>query len=217
MSLVQGSEEWLEERKKRVGASDISIIMGINPWKGIVELWKEKLGLSVAPFKNYAMQRGILLEPPAREKFIETTKIKVTPEVRYHPKYPWLMASLDGISACGKHIVEIKCAGKKDHALAMEGVIPEYYIPQVQTQIEVCGVTQAYYYSFDGDQGKCIVIQRDDEMIKKIIACGSYFYDCMQFFVMPQEVEIEKIMMEGIYDESYFRATQEVPFRLFVL
>jgi len=122
------------------------------------------------------------------------------------------MASLDGISECGKHIVEIKCAGKRDHALALEGVVPAHYIPQVQTQIEVCGVTQAYYYSFDGDQGKCIVIERDNSMIEKIIACGIYFYDCMQYFIMPQELEIEKIMLGGVYDESYYKATEAVPF-----
>jgi putative phage-type endonuclease len=194
MNLVQGSEEWLEMRRKKIGASDIPIILGVSPWKTILGLWKEKMGLVPSPMKNYAMSRGILLEEPARKKFIESVGFEVKPAVKFHSKYPWLMASLDGISNCGKYIVEIKCAGKKDHALALTGQLPKYYIPQVQTQIEVSGVIQAYYYSFDGDEGKTIDVERDDTMIEQIIECGSYFYNCMECFIMPDQNVINEIM-----------------------
>ena len=41
--LVQQSEEWLEFRRSRIGASDAPIIMGVSPWKTHYKLWVEKI------------------------------------------------------------------------------------------------------------------------------------------------------------------------------
>jgi putative phage-type endonuclease len=192
--MEQGTEEWLEMRKKKVGASDTPVILGISPWKSVLTLWKEKMNLVTKLQKTYAMQRGILLEEPARQKFIEKTGIKVTPKIKVHPKHNWMMASLDGMSDDGKTIVEIKCAGRKDHSLAEEGIIPEHYVPQIQHQMEVCGVDKAFYFSFNGEEGIILEMDRDERYIRKILKCGSYFMTCMSDFVMPSEEIIDKIM-----------------------
>ena len=37
--------EWLEQRIKGIGGSDVSSIIGMNPYKSNVDLYREKLGL----------------------------------------------------------------------------------------------------------------------------------------------------------------------------
>ena len=44
MKKTINREEWLKERKKGIGASEASCIIGVNPWKTNVELWQEKTG-----------------------------------------------------------------------------------------------------------------------------------------------------------------------------
>ena len=44
MKKTTNREEWLKERKKGIGASEASCIIGVNPWKTNVELWQEKTG-----------------------------------------------------------------------------------------------------------------------------------------------------------------------------
>ena len=38
-------EQWLEERKKGIGGSDVACILGMSPYKTNVALWEEKVGI----------------------------------------------------------------------------------------------------------------------------------------------------------------------------
>lgn len=44
LNLKHGSSEWLYFRRTGIGGSDASAVLGLNPWKSNVELYKEKLG-----------------------------------------------------------------------------------------------------------------------------------------------------------------------------
>ena len=66
--LDQRSGEWHQYRAKRIGASDAPIICGLSPWKSAIQLWMEKTGKITQPDSsgNFAIQRGIRLEPVVR-------------------------------------------------------------------------------------------------------------------------------------------------------
>lgn len=178
-NLTQGSQEWLDFRKKGIGASDAPIVMGMSPWRSVVDLYKEKLGLIEPQPITSSMQRGMDLEPKARRLFEEMTGILVVPDIKISEKYSWLYASLDGISIDEKVIVEIKCTSKKNHELAKNGKIPSYYMPQIQHQIYVCNVDICHYFSFDGNDGKLVNVPRDNEFISKLLEMEKEFYNCM--------------------------------------
>ena len=60
-------EEWLRVRKHGLGGSDISILLGINPWRSELELWLDKTNQTNKPVaENEAMYFGSLLEPLLR-------------------------------------------------------------------------------------------------------------------------------------------------------
>lgn len=183
--LVQGSEEWLELRKSHIGASDAPVIMGVSPWKSIYQLWQEKVGFSIPRGCSPAMQRGLNLEPLARETFTEMTGIYVEPSVIFSFKNPWMMASLDGIDSTGKYIVEIKCAGESDHAAAIRKEIPSKYYPQLQHQLAVCELESMYYFSFDGFSGTCLVVHRNDKYIDDMIRREEKFWEHVRNFTPP--------------------------------
>ncbi len=186
MHLRQGTPEWLAMRQSHIGASDAPIIMEESPWKTPYQLWEEKLGLAPQSLISQRMQRGLDLEDQARQKLEMMTGLFLLPEVRFHSEHKYMMASLDGIDPSGKHIAEIKCAGEKDHAIALGGNIPEKYMPQVQHQLEVCQLEVALYFSYDGSEGVIVKVFRDNEYIKKMIMKEQEFWECVQSFQAPE-------------------------------
>lgn len=173
--MKQGSKEWLQLRKTKITATDAPIIMGESSRKNALTLYHEKIDPNFETPKNFRMERGIELEPLATLSFISYTGIIIVPSVVVND---WAMASLDGISACGK-VVEIKCPGNRDHDLAKKGKIPRYYIGQLQHQMWVCNVKSMFYFSYDGEDGIIISVKRDDFYIDLMIQQEKIFYQCL--------------------------------------
>jgi putative phage-type endonuclease len=203
--LKQNTPEWLKLRKSKIGASDASVIMQVNPWKTPMQLWQQKIGITNDDQVNSAMQRGLDLEPVARIEFHKITGINVDPIVMFHNKIDYMMASMDGINIEKKIAVEIKVPGFIDHEQAMDGVIPEKYIPQLQHQMEVCGLDSMFYFSFNEKNSKIIEIHRDDEYIEKLLEKEKDFYECMQKKEPPQLIEKDFIIRK---DQEWKEASQ---------
>lgn len=149
LNLIQRSPEWKAFRNARVMASDAPIIMGLSPYSTPFELWQVKVGLVNEKTVNRAMQQGIDNEDVARRYFEKEQGMKYEPCVVVSDEYNWLGASLDGLSEDGESLVEIKCNGEKNHAIALEGKVPPDHFCQMQTQFLVTNLVHGYYYSWD--------------------------------------------------------------------
>jgi putative phage-type endonuclease len=189
INIEQGSQEWLALRKTKVTATDANIVMGASHWKTKLQLYHEKLSDEPAAPPNERMKRGTDLEPIARELFCIDTGIYMVPRVIVKD---WAMASLDGISE-DNEILEIKCPGEKDHAIALAGKVPDHYYPQLQFQMYVADAKRVYYYSFDGFQGVTVVVERDDEYIAAMVERAKWFYGCMINKTPPERDEDEYV------------------------
>lgn len=187
--LEQGSDEWLALRKTKITATDASVIMGVNPWKTISQLYKEKKSEARPTPPNERMKRGTELEPVARDLFNAKTGYRMIPKVVVKE---WAMASLDGINSCNE-ILEVKCPGENDHALAISGKIPDYYFPQLQHQMYVCNSDRVFYYSFDGVDGVGVVVRRDEKYIEKMVKEELKFLECLNTNTPPEPAENEYI------------------------
>lgn len=182
----QRSPAWFEMRRKYLGASDASCVMGINPYKSIYQLWLEKLNLIEPEQTNAACQRGIDLEPVALYEFHRChTYLTFTPKVVFHPTESFLMASLDGINEEQKYILEIKCNGHVNHKMAREGQIPPLHYPQLMHQLAVTGYNEGIYFSFDGENGCPIRFERNQPYIDIMIEKEREFWHCVQNFIAP--------------------------------
>lgn len=179
IDVEQGSPEWHALRKEKIGASSTPAILGLCPWTKAKTLWSQLLGVIPQKETTPAMSRGTTLEPLARECFNQSTGFDMKPAVVVSIEHPWMMASLDGMNLEKEILLEIKCPGIKTINMAMEGKIPLNYQVQIQHQFAVTGFDQGYYYCFDGDQGIAISINRDNEMIDRIINEGYRFYQSL--------------------------------------
>lgn len=184
IDLEQGTEEWKEFRRPRIGASEASIIEGCNPWCTPHELYLRKMN-GVEQLDNSAMKKGRDLEPVARELFIKQTGIVVTPRVGVSEQRPWQMASFDGISEDGSIICEIKCGGEELYRKAQSGDIPIYYRLQVQHQICVSNAVQAFYVCFYEGEIATLEVKADWDLIEQMIDKQSEFIEFMHKMEPP--------------------------------
>ena len=70
-------EQWLTERRKGIGGSDIATLLGVNPYQSEYELWLDKSGRAGPDEQTGAMQRGVWLEPRLAAIFSERTGLAV--------------------------------------------------------------------------------------------------------------------------------------------
>ncbi len=201
IDLKQGTLKWLKFRKEHIGASDAPVIMNASPWKTPYRLWQEKLDLVEDGPTTSAMQRGIDLEQKARDKYIEITGIHVSPAVVKSKAHPFMIASLDGISADKKKAVEIKCPGSEDHGSAVKGIVPKKYIYQLVHQMLVLSIGSIDYFSYrsDDDYALVTVLLIDvQEEAEALIEKELKFWDCIQTLQEPELRPSDYTSMHGI-------------------
>lgn len=208
IDIEQDTTEWHEFRSQGIGASEAPTIMGVGYLTPHM-LWEQRLGLKPKQEANSSMQRGKDLEPIARDMFTSQTGIKMKPALRIHSELSWMRCSLDGISDDGR-ILEIKCPNRKRHQMAMDGIIPPEYYPQLQHQIEVCNTDSAFYASFDGQSLKVLEIGRNDEYIKSLKANEEIFWECLQNLENPELIDRDFELIDTPewkqYSEQYLEA-----------
>ncbi|MCG7871048.1 MAG: YqaJ viral recombinase family protein [Candidatus Thiodiazotropha lotti] len=149
-----------------------------RPWR----IWAEKLG-KVAPEDlsgNPNVQRGIALEPLAREAIEQKHDLLLLPVCGEHDEHSILRASFDGIDDNGRP-VEIKCPGDKVWSSINKGGDQslEYrrYIAQVQHQILVSGSDSALLVYFHNGEMLEFTLRRDEKMCREIIDKAQAFWE----------------------------------------
>lgn len=99
---IQGSEEWLKSRSETIGGSEISTIMGLNPYQNIKQLIKQKVGLS--SFKKSApLWFGNIFEYILQQytEIVFDTKIYETGSIPFD-KFNLIKYSPDGLAIINK-------------------------------------------------------------------------------------------------------------------
>lgn len=199
--------EWHKIRKKHIGGSDCSIIMGYNEYKNIVDLWREKTGRKTPDdlSENQAIIRGKKSENLLIEHFAinnpdySVSKLEKTLESL---KYPFMAANLDGVlehKEFGKGVLEIKTATCFNYAVYKqkwkEEIPIEYYL-QVQHYLAVTGWEYAVLYadikmgfSDNRHEVRCYFINRDEEDIEELIKKETEFYKYIENDEQPPLVK----------------------------
>lgn len=96
-------KEWLKSRVTMIGGSDASAVVGMNPYKSNLDVWREKTGQAVAEDisdKPY-VQYGIQAEQHLTALFaLDYPQYQVAANTEFklyrHPEYPFVGGTLDG-------------------------------------------------------------------------------------------------------------------------
>lgn len=141
LKVFETREQWLANRKLGIGGSDISAVIGKNPYMSNVELWEIKTGLREAEdisHKEY-VKFGNEAEPLLRALFCLDYPEYTVEHHEYssytNSKYPWAKVSLDGklIDPNGKvGVLEIKTTEilRSQQKEKWSGQIPDNYYCQ---------------------------------------------------------------------------------------
>lgn len=150
MVRYRNREQWLKARKRFIGGSDVSCILGLNPYKTNVQLFREKKGL-VEPddlSDNPLVQYGTNAEEHIRALFsLDRSDLKVEyikDNSWRNTDYPFAAASLDGWTTDSegrKGILEIKTASitNAQQSNKWKDQIPDNYFCQVLFYLGVTG------------------------------------------------------------------------------
>ncbi|KAG8640035.1 hypothetical protein MANES_13G014700v8 [Manihot esculenta] len=160
-------EEWFALRRDKLTASTFSTALGF--WKGNrrLELWNEKVfapELNIIEASKRAVEWGVLNEAAAVDSYKTITSHEVNHlGFAIHPaqEFDWLGASPDGLLEGG--ILEVKCPynkGKPESALPWS-IMPFYYMPQVQGQLEIMNREWADLYCWTPNGSTIIRVHRD--------------------------------------------------------
>lgn len=101
MKVLKDREEWLQNRQ-RIGGSDASAILGMNPYRTNIELWQIKTGqmipedISDKPYVKYGTQAEEHLRELFKLDFPEYQVFYEENNMWLNDKYPFAHASLDG-------------------------------------------------------------------------------------------------------------------------
>lgn len=168
-TLNMSHQEWLVDRKRGIGGSDVSTILGLNKYKSVYQLWLEKTG-QILPIETDSEPAywGTVLEDVVAKEFQERTgkKVRRRNQVFEHSLHPFLRANIDREIVGENAILECKTANQF-LAKEWEGEeVPLSYICQVQHYMNVLNKDYCYIAVLIGGQ-KFIWkrIERDQELI----------------------------------------------------
>ena len=156
----QRSDAWKEWRRFGIGASDISVLMGTNPYSTPKHLWDLKCGFVEEKPPNFAMQQGSAIEEEALYWLNHHLELNLKPLCVSHWEKDHFRASLDGFDLEKKVLAEIKCPVNLNIRKAAFQLkeLPEYWIDQVQWQHFLCKPTRAFVAVWDPRYRTCKVV-----------------------------------------------------------
>ena len=70
-------EQWLKERKRGVGGSDVGKVLGVSEWGTAVDVWLEKTGRTAPVEQSEAMWFGNEMEDAVARRYAAETGVEV--------------------------------------------------------------------------------------------------------------------------------------------
>ena len=198
--MEQGTETWLQARKKGIGSSDAPSIMGVCEYRSMLDVWKDKLGLLPPIKENPAMALGHKFEIVARARFCLANDIEIDPAFVKHEDCEFIFASLDGANLEKKITVEIKYMGLEKWTAIAESKAPTpMHYAQIQHQLLVTGFPMSYYICYtltddkkEIDKYQCLEVPKNDEYITELFKKEIEFWAMVKNNVAPPDEPVAK-------------------------
>lgn len=181
-------ESWLEHRRKSIGGSDASAIIGMNSYCSAYTVWADKLGRIPPKEDNEAMRLGRDLEDYVAKRFTEETGKKVRREnnILVNPKYPFAHANVDRMIIGEDAGFEAKTTTVLNLKKFKNGEYPENYYVQCVHYLAVTGCKRWYLGVLILGVGfKWFVIERDEAEIEALMKSEADFWECVKSQTPP--------------------------------
>lgn len=140
---IVSKEQWLNERRNYIGASEVAILLDMNKYQTKYDLYMNKITGFEFP-ENEAMRWGSLLEETIGKEWAYRNNRKVRRSNYIYVYDDILSATLDFISE--GEIVEIKNMSEYSFSKSEKIMgVPIIYYPQIQAQMLCAGINKAHF------------------------------------------------------------------------
>jgi putative phage-type endonuclease len=214
------NDEQRELRRTGLGGSDISTLLGLNPYSNLHQLYLEKVeGFTQDLSQKEAVIWGNLLEDSIAKRyaFITNRELAESGTVRHH-LYPYFVATPDRLILNERRGLEIKNVGLRSSNLwGISGSkqIPEYYYTQVMHYLFV------FDYDFwdvaaliGGNELRIYEFERDREFDRIIIEAGTDFWQKHVEAKVPPAIDYAmpnaKALVKRMYNDVVKQETVEL-------
>lgn len=178
LALVERTAAWWEWRQHGVGSSDAPTIIGAKPAKSLERLRFEKLHPPKESGRNFLRAQGAALERAARAQYCIVAGVTVEPACVQSIERPWQRASLDGISANGERVVEIKCGRAAYQRASARRRPPRHHLAQLQHILAVTGLPVIDYWCYCPPHPPLrIEVRRDEAYLERLLAAEEAFWE----------------------------------------
>ena len=188
---IHGSLEWLQLRHKHngktiVGASEVSIIMGANHYKNIIDLAIEKMREPEVREQNDAMKRGTFLEQGLLDYASAELGITITtPSSMYLNGR--IIATLDGLAAHPEKVFEAKTSTAYVQG---DACLPEWYW-QAQAQMFCTGTSVVTFIVLDRQLRITMFdVERNEQDQQHMVEQVQKFCESIDAGVLPENVPL---------------------------
>ncbi len=201
------NEQFLIERQKGIGGSDVAAIMGLSPWKTPLDVYLEKKNpISMEDDSDLIkdkpeLARGRRCEKYILEEYSERMSYKLSPgRLVIHPDYPILRGNIDAFVEGQNVIVEAKSVGGS--LSSWDSEIPIYYKTQVAFYAMITNCESVDLpVLFDRWQYACFVYYRDHSFEERILkACLDFWNNHILTDIPPPPSNLKDI--QSLYPKS---------------
>ena len=200
-------EEWLEHRRKSIGGSDASAIIGMNGYSSPYTVWADKLGKTPPKEDNEAMRLGRDLEGYVAKRFTEETGKKVRREnnILINPDFPFAHANVDRMIVGEDAGFEAKTTSALNTKKFKNGEYPANYYCQWVHYLAVTGCERWYLVVLVlGVEFKWFEIERDEGEIAALMKSEADFWKYVESKEAPMTDGSDSTTetLKTIYPES---------------
>lgn len=189
------------DRKKTLGGSEIATVLGINPYKTVIELWMEKIGMIEPPDLSGkpAIKWGHKLEAAILDEYDAQNDTLIIRDERYvHPKYPFIVGNLDGRDPVKNVVVEAKTVSARavyQWGRAGTNEVPMWYATQVYYYMWLAGCEFATFAMLcDISDYREYHLMRNETHIKLIEESALKFWEYVEAKKRPPITSYKDVM-----------------------
>jgi len=187
-TLNMDRDEWLEHRRRSIGGSDASGIIGLNNWTSPYSIWADKLGKLLPKEDNEAMRQGRDLEDYVAQRFMERTGKRVRREnnILINPDFPFAHANVDRMVIGEDAGLECKTTSSLNMKSFKNGTFPDTYYVQCVHYLMVTGCSKWYLAVLVlGREFMVFEIERDEDEIAALAKSEEEFWKLVESQTPP--------------------------------
>jgi putative phage-type endonuclease len=213
VSVTEFKEQWLTQRKGGIGGTDISAILGLNPWRNALDVYLAKLGLAEKQDQTEAMWWGNYLEAGIARRYADLTGSQLLRgpaiaqlfpgrasawhehSVIEHPEHCFLIGTPDALVPHAERGLEVKNASFQSPEWGRPGTdeIPRHYLIQCAWYMALTGLNHwDVAVLFSGNRMEIYTVRRSAELESALLKAGVEFWQRHILAQVPPPIDASK-------------------------